>query len=57
MVPMCGGVSGRAGVCPVLWAPLGRLGGPYAEATTGETGQGYAASVSQRPAAKPPHNC
>ena len=49
--------GGGGSVCLVLRAPVGRLGEPYAEPTRGETGQGYAASMSQRQAAKRPHDC
>ena len=51
------GAGGQSGsVCPVLQAPLGRLGEPYAKPGRGETCQ-YAASRAQRHAAQLPHDC
>ena len=52
----CGG-GGGGSVCRVLRALVGRLGEPYVGPTRAETGQGYTASMQQRRAAKPPHNC
>ena len=62
MVQVC--VGGRAqegsrGECvsPVLRALVGRLGEPDTEPTRGDTGQGNAASRSQRHTASPPQAC